>query len=401
MSPTQRPRRFRVARPLTTALVIAAVAAVPLLISPASAGAAKAPKPTTTTLPPTTTTAAPTTSTTAPPPQTGAQAGAVTDLTWGRLKADQDRTISLLVDAGVRSVRANVNWKDFQPDGPTTFNSWWVTNVDYVVGQLKAKGIEVVMPVADGVPYWASADPGRYTDGSGAHWNQYWRPRLNSDYATFVGWVARHYAPLGVHAYEVWNEPNYARFWPSGPNAADYAGLLKAAYPAIKAADPTATVVLGGLSQNDYPFLQQLYAAGVAGSFDVAAVHPYSGDPTVCWTDSSTGMNSVWAFCGLQSVHTVMANNGDGAKAIWLSEFGWSTCSCTNGVTEQAQADYLQKAFNSLQGYSYVTKAFFYNFRNNYWQNNSPGDIEANYGLLRTDYSAKPAYAVYKAYAHR
>ena len=54
---------------------------------------------------------------------------------------------------------------------------------------------------------------------------------------------------------------------------AQYAALLAAADVAIKAADPAATVVLGGLTGNDATYLAQLYAAGVAGSFDAVGVH--------------------------------------------------------------------------------------------------------------------------------
>ena len=57
------------------------------------------------------------------------------------------------------------------------------------------------------------------------------------------------------------------------PNPAAYAQLLKATYPVIKAADPGATVVLGGLTGNDYPFLEGVYAAGGKGSFDAVGVH--------------------------------------------------------------------------------------------------------------------------------
>jgi arabinogalactan endo-1,4-beta-galactosidase len=51
-----------------------------------------------------------------------------------------------------------------------------------------------------------------------------------------------------VRAVEIWNEPNHAWFWPSGPDPARYAEMLKAAYGAAKAADPASTVLLTGIS---------------------------------------------------------------------------------------------------------------------------------------------------------
>ena len=37
------------------------------------------------------------------------------------------------------------------------------------------------------------------------------------DYATFVGKLAARYAPMGVHAWEIWNEPNVSVFWAPRP----------------------------------------------------------------------------------------------------------------------------------------------------------------------------------------
>jgi len=204
-----------------------------------------------------------------------------------------------------------------------------------------------------------------------------------------------------VHAYEVWNEPNTSGFWPSGPSAVEYTSLLAAAYPAVKQADPSATVVLGGLSKNDYDYLAGLYAAGAGSFFDVVAVHPYTGvaDPTWCWNEGGTAKRAKDAFCGIEEVRNTMVANGDSAKPIWLTEFGWSTTTGPYGVSEAVQADFLTKALNTVRSsYPYVRVAFWYNFRNNYWSNNDPVDYEANLGLLRVDFSAKPAYTAFQTW---
>ena len=56
----------------------------------------------------------------------------------------------------------------------------------------------------------------------------------------------RHFAGQ-VAAYEIWNEPNVSAFWSPTPSTAAYVNLLKAAYPAIKAADPSAVVLAGAM----------------------------------------------------------------------------------------------------------------------------------------------------------
>lgn len=332
--------------------------------------------------------------TTSAPTATGAAVGVVSDLTWGISRTDMERSVSMMRDAGVRWARLNIGWSAIERDGKGRVNSGWLAEIDAAVASARSAGIQVLMPIADGVPYWASADPAKYQDPSGQYWNKLWRPSNPQDYADFARFVVARYKDQGVHTFEVWNEPNHPYFWPSGPRASEYVSLLAAAYPLIKQADPEATVVLGGLSGNDATYMDAIYAAGGKPYFDIAAVHPYTGsvNPLLCWTDA-IGRQAKDAFCGIEAVRATMVANGDSAKNMWLTEFGWSTTTSTYGVSEALQASYLTNAFTKLQDYPYVTAAFWYNFRNTYWLNDAPNMYEANAGLVRTDFSPKPSYA--------
>ncbi|MDX2138955.1 MAG: hypothetical protein SF123_12765 [Chloroflexota bacterium] len=77
-------------------------------------------------------------------------------------------------------------------------------------------------------------------------------------WAVFVRDAVRRYMPggvlaeregwtdaQGVRVWEIWNEPDYEFFWSGGVR--DYARLLQVAYLVIKAHDPNATVMMGGL----------------------------------------------------------------------------------------------------------------------------------------------------------
>jgi len=327
-----------------------------------------------------------------------AEVGVNSDITWNIPHAEVDKSVAMMKDAGVRSIRVNANWSAVETNGKGVLNQGVLADYDYAVQAARRAGLEVLMPMADGVPYWASADPAKRSDATGNHWNIAYKPRSFQDYADYTRFIVGRYAPMGVHAYEVWNEPNLSHFWPSGVSASDYTGMLRAAYPAIKSADPSSTVVLGGLSRNDYPFLEKLYAAGAGPFFDVASVHPYTGDdPEKCWNEPGSSRKALDAFCGLEEVHATMAAHGDGNKAVWATEFGWSTYS--GGVSEAQQAEYLTKGFRKLESYPWVTKAFWYGFRNVFWSHDNPGDWEADLGLVRTDYTPKPALLALKAYA--
>jgi len=82
----------------------------------------------------------------------------------------------------------------------------------------------------------------------------------------------------GIRYWEVWNEPDYALFW--GGTVEEYHRLLEVAYKSIKAADPEATVILGGLAfydQRDWfpALLRQTGGDPSRAYFDVFSFHHY------------------------------------------------------------------------------------------------------------------------------
>jgi len=335
--------------------------------------------------------------------------GTVPSLTWGDSRSEVDRTVSLMQDSGVQWVRMAVAWNAGEQNGKGSYNAGYFADVDYAVSKARAAGIDIVMAV-DAVPYWASADPAKSVEAGGAQrWRKLYRPRSFQDYADFFRYVAERYKGEGVHTFEVWNEPNLERFWQSGVNPGEYADMLKAAYPAIKAGDPSSRVLLGGLSPRGgaYDFMQDVYNAGGGAYFDSAAYHVYpNGDPAKC----RKGPDGRWtfdSFCTLDEFRGIMVANGDAAKDVWITEYGFSTCSnrasaCYGvGVTEAQQARYLvtmQKKFDS-SAYSYVKAAFLYQFRD--WTADgsvTDGDWEENLGVLRRDFTPKRSYAAFKAY---
>jgi hypothetical protein len=324
--------------------------------------------------------------------------GINSDITWGLSSSEVSREVSMIKQAGVGSVRVGVDLSGAEYNGPGQLNTSYLSSIDSAISTARDAGMNVLLEL-DRTPYWASADPSKYTNSSGMHWNPYWRYSNPQDYARVVGDVVNHYREMGVHAYEVWNEPNNPSFWPSGVNAAEYTALLQAAYPAIKAADPSATVLMAGLmNQGSYEYLQGMYNAGARGSYDVASFHIYPGDPNQCATEAG-GRPSVNSFCLLDGLRSVMAANGDGAP-VWVTELGWSTCTQSFCVTQQQQADYLTSAYQLLSTprYSYVQDAFVYEMRDPYWESSNTS-WESSLGMLNRDWSPKPAYAALQALA--
>jgi hypothetical protein len=344
-----------------------------------------------------------------PPPNPGDAAsarrhvpvGVVSAVTWGQTAHQVDTEIQRLKDLGADWVEVTVGWEWFEPDAKGSFNRGALDYWDQAIAKVQAAGFDVLIRIIPSVPYWASADPSKHV-GSERVWNSKWKPEDWAHFADFVHRMASHYAERGIHAYQVWNEPDLSKNWPSGADPAEFARMLSVVYPALKAADPTATVISGGLSYNNYPFLEAMYAAGAQGSFDAVGVHPYTPcrvPPTRSWLDPN-GRVAKLSFPALSEIHRTMAAHGDGDKQLWLSEFGWSTSrSGECGVSEQTQAEWLTAAYRNLETMPFVHSAFWYMSRDNPFDPSDDG-YEARFGLMSSDMGhLKPSYHALKAYA--
>jgi hypothetical protein len=293
---------------------------------------------------------------------------------------------------GAKSVRAFISWAAAQPTPGPISGNWKQSYRDFTAAA-KAKGITPLF-VITGSPEWASGSSNVNTPPTPDH---------VGDYAAFAGQVAAELKGNGA-VYEIWNEEDENEFWSSGADPARYVALLKAAHDAIKAADPTATVILGPLTGNNYAFLQQLYDNGAKGYFDAAAVHTDTAcldrGPDQFYRDG--GRLARFTFLGYREVRQTMLANGDD-KPIWMTELGWSTTGLTcargqwagqkpAGVSEADQAQYLREAFHCMAGDAYVQQALWFTQRDRAAEE---GELN-RYGLYRFDGSAKTSLAAFK-----
>jgi hypothetical protein len=172
------------------------------------------------------------------------------------------------------------------------------------------------------------------------------------------------------------------------------ADLLKAAYPRIKAAAPNLTVLAGVLSGSDGDFLEDLYRKGIKGNFDGISVHPYNEwrDPDDAWQEQW----KQWSFRrGVPWIHKIMSDQGDGAKGVWLTEFGFSTCGRGDRwcVNEQQQAEYIKDSFRIARRWDFVKAALVYNLRN---KGSNPSGREDQFGMVHRDFTPKPAWGAFR-----
>ena len=309
--------------------------------------------------------------------------------------AEVDRQLDLARDAGANVIRVNLSWSSLQEDGPHKYSSWYVAKADRLFEHAQKRGLAVI-PNLWASPCWATSAPKDLVDDCRGDWwdrgiTRY-PPRNVNDYAAAATFVARRWGRY-MAGLQIWNEPNHT-FWVSPDQAGDYARLVRAAYPAIKAADPGLSVVAGGLSGADGEFLERLYAHGIRGYFDAFSVHPYSNNRSPSAT--ATGEARRWSMAsGVPWIRQIMLDHED-SRSLWLSEYGWTTCGdfTQKCVSTAGQARYTAAAWRVIARFGYVVGATQYQLRDN---GTDPQSLEDNYGLVNRDYSVKPAYAAFQA----
>jgi hypothetical protein len=278
-------------------------------------------------------------------------------------------------------VRFDLSWNEVQPNGAKDYD--W-SRYDQIVQIANQNNMNVLMIVGL-TPAWAR--------GSNCP-TELCAPKDPAAYATFAAAASRHFSPLGVHSWEIWNEPNISyRFRPAA-NVGSYVAMLKAASVAIKQVDAKATIVAASTApsrtdKSNYTptdFLKGMYDHGAAGYFDAISSHPY----TYPILPSKSSPYDAWGQ--LTVMHDLMAQHGDGTKQIWITEFG----APTNGpnkvgeyVTESEQAQFTKEAITLFRKHDWSGPFIWYGFIDTGTNKQSSEDF---YGIIRADGSHKPAY---------
>lgn len=293
----------------------------------------------------------------------------------GSSLAGVDREIALAHALHAKVVRVEVPWSELEPRGADMLDEHALAVTDRLIGDAAAAGIGVIAMV-ESSPCWASSAPASILRGcvpGGPGRASSWPPRDPATYAAFVAYLAQRYGTR-LAAIEVWNEPDQANqnYFAGPEKPRRYAAILRAAYPAIKQANPSVLVLGGSLVGSNGVFLRALYAAGIKGYYDGLSVHFYN-----------------LVLGSLRAIHEVQLANGD-TRPLWLNEFGWSSCwprqreqqeqAC---VTATMQASNLADAFRAVARTPYVAAEVVYKLQNS---------ASESFGVLTTDGTRKPAF---------
>jgi hypothetical protein len=296
--------------------------------------------------------------------------------------ADLARELDGVAATGSHWLRVDFPWSGLESAGRGRY-SWGPA--DRLVAAANARGIHL-LALAAYTPSW-DRPPGT-TD--------HYQPTDANAFAEFVRAAALRYAPRGLHAWEIWNEPNMRDFWQPVPNVARYTQLLRLGSAAIHSVDRGAYVVsagvapasdVAGYSVAPNEFISGIYANGGGPYAQAIGLHPYSF-PYAPMTPASWN-----TFYMATATHAIMAAHGDGAKPIWGTEIGWGTGTGRSAVSEAQQAAMVDQAITAWNRFPFAGNLFWYN-----WKDISANRSQVfdNMGVLRYDGSAKPALGVFR-----
>ncbi len=234
--------------------------------------------------------------------------------------------LTRIVESKVSWVRFPVSWSSIEPANTTPEHyNWTVPDISLLA--TKDTQVNLIITLVSN-PAWAASS--------------YNGPVNNlADLQEFVGAIVARYPH--VKYWEFYNEPDHAAWY--GLKGAAYAAMLQAVYPAVKAANPSAQVVMGGLAMDwfidaggpfDRNFLPDVLANCAGPCFDVANFHYY---PAFRKNWEPYGRDII----GKANYVRQLLETYHYARPIFNTETGWP--SATNWGSPELQARYVPKVY--------------------------------------------------------
>gem|GEM_PF-1282546 len=288
----------------------------------------------------------------------------------GRFTEKENR---LLNEMGVSWIRSTFRWDSIQK----RTKQWDFSRWDRFVENAERAGKKVLAVLAYDVP-WIYGKEEKEA-------RRHIEPDKIPYFLQYVEGVARRYKGR-IHAYEIWNEPNWL-FWKGSDE--DFFLLAAAAARRIKEVDPHSCLVMGSFWRVPKGFIRGMFRAGAFQYADAVSFHPYALTP-----------EGVWAlYDELKGVLQEIGFKGD----IWVTEIGFPTGGWyLSRVPEEQKPSYVIKTLAGLlvRGARVV---FWYELFDKFSEGLSPSglDSELYFGLNYPDFKPKKGAAAYTLLARR
>lgn len=298
--------------------------------------------------------------------------------------------LQAISSGGLQLARIDARWADVERNPPSGGNhSYNWSQYDSMVQAMAQQGLRWYPIVAYSTP-WAGVISG---DSASVV-----APAHVGDFAAYAAALARRYGRGGtfwqshswlpqvpVENYEIWNEENSETFMhpqTSAPEA--YADLYMTARAAIKAVDPHADVVIGGLAlgtpgvTDEVQFLQRMWAhrPDLAGHVDGVGLHPYQ-------------QSLADTYMRLARFRQALDQIAGPSVPIEVTEIGWAT---TSVPESERAADLAQLAEQLPHSDCNVDRLLPYTWLT---EESNSSDPESWFGIWSHDASGKPSGIAY------
>jgi hypothetical protein len=288
--------------------------------------------------------------------------------------------MEFLKAAEVEFLRISFGWDGIEEEKDVYDWLFWDDFVDIAVDEY---GITLI-PYICYTPLWNS------TGDSLNHWNH---PPVDYDqFGKFVYALVNRYKDR-IKTWEIWNEPDIEFFW-NGP-IEDFAKLYKIGADAVRRADPSAKIVLGGLAHR-VEFLESLFRDfEISPYVDIVNFHSYR--------ETWDGRPAEDIVDYVQQVAAVVERYGHN-QPLWMAEVGYSTYRANGYVsihynayydyekTPAYQAVHMFKTLTLLLSTGKMSAIAWYEIKDLEPHEEVIGDVNNRHlGIAYVNWSPKPA----------
>ncbi len=290
---------------------------------------------------------------------------------------------------GAGWVRLQFFWDQIEPVNTSPENYQWPEAYDALLADLSDRNIQTILTLASN-PWWAASYPSGPID----------KVEIG-EMVQFMEAAVAHYGqpPYNVKFWEFYNEPDnvselYALtghgYFGTQPEA--YVEILRAVYDPMKAIDPEAQIVFGGIAYDNWTpqgtfsqdFLDRVLEKGGGAYFDVMNFHYYPQ-----WVDS-------WAPFGdgIIGKATFLRRKlaAYGLEKPFICTEAGDVSDPAHGGSNESQSRYVVQVLTRSMAADLGTVIWFH-FVDRVLV------AEPKHGLLNPDLSPKPSYIAYQTFS--
>jgi hypothetical protein len=269
------------------------------------------------------------------------------------------RELDYLAAGGFKWVRMDFFWHLVETEkGRYNFSDY-----DALVQSMRDRDINIIFILDYGNSLYDHGYPPTSREGKAA-------------FARFAATAAYRYRdePITI-IWDLWNEPNLDHFWTPEANAIDYGRLAMQTSAAIRHADPDAVIAAPALAGFEWDYWRTLGEMGIFQRIDAITLHAY-------------GVSSPEE---LTPPFLILRDLIDSYSPQWripILSGEWGFPSTERGYSEGQQAQYLVRQW-LVNLYHDMNVNIWYDWHDD---GTDPHNPEHNFGTVRHDFTAKPAY---------